>query len=94
MRAYLHFITGMLIPLRNGNLNPEPKALYKPLNPQWLQEWKPQEPVAVHLSLKGGKRYKMWQMVSYYSVTAKSMSGARLSSPLLACLQEHVTRAR
>lgn len=39
------------------------------------QEWQEEDIVPIERRLKGGKRHKIWQLVSYYTITAKGMSG-------------------
>ena len=39
------------------------------------QEWEPTQTVSFERRLTGGQRHRLWQLVSYYSISAKSMSG-------------------
>lgn len=39
------------------------------------QEWEPEQMVTTTRKLAGGKRHKVWQLVSYFTISAKSMDG-------------------
>jgi hypothetical protein len=39
------------------------------------QEWKEQQQVRIDRKLAGGKHHKIWQLVSYFIITAKGMTG-------------------
>ena len=39
------------------------------------QEWKEQQQVRIDRKLAGGKHHKIWQLVSYFTITAKGMTG-------------------
>jgi hypothetical protein len=47
------------------------------------QEWREETGESTSHALADGLRYKVWQLVSYYSITAKGMSGLSFSPPPL-----------